>query len=225
MYLAVNSEISITEIAFNYGYSESSAYNRAFKKHFGISPSQFRKKQERSRKKWKISQSKEKEKNMNKPTISIENLDNTKVIYVRFRGSYTEFRKHSRKMFNQLFEFAQKYNLVIENVTKVLTIYQDNPFITDEKNLRTSVAMTVPNTTEFEENEEISTMFLNGKYGVGHFEISAGEYEEAWKYMYDDWLFKEKVGPRDTFPFELYVNEPPKNFKDKSLTDIYIPIN
>lgn len=30
---------------------------------------------------------------------------------------------------------------------------------------------------------------------------------------------------RDAVPFELYVSEPPKNFKDKSLTDIYIPIN
>lgn len=162
---------------------------------------------------------------MEKPTISIEDLDKTKVIYVRFRGTYAEFRKNSRKMFNQLFEFAQKHDLIIENVLKVLTIYQDNPFITDEKNLRTSVAMTIPSNAIIEENEEISTMFLNGKYGVGHFEISAGEYGEAWNYMYNDWLFKEKVETRDAFPFELYVNEPPKNFKDKSLTDIYIPIN
>lgn len=50
MYLAVNPTISITQIALNYGYSESSSYNRAFKKHFGISPLQFRKEQEMSRK-------------------------------------------------------------------------------------------------------------------------------------------------------------------------------
>lgn len=50
MYLWVNKNISITEIALLYGYSESSAYNRAFRKHFGMSPLQFRKQQERSRK-------------------------------------------------------------------------------------------------------------------------------------------------------------------------------
>lgn len=49
VYLSVNLEITVTEISLLYGYSESSAYNRAFKKHFGMSPLQFRKKQEKSR--------------------------------------------------------------------------------------------------------------------------------------------------------------------------------
>ncbi|QLY81257.1 AraC family transcriptional regulator [Clostridium intestinale] len=160
---------------------------------------------------------------MEKPNIKIENID-IRVIYVRFKGSYVDFRKNSRKLFNQLFKFAKERDLIIENVTKVLTIYQDNPFITDEKNLRTSVAMTIPKDVEINEIEEINVMTINGKYGVGHFEISAKEYGEAWNYMYNQWLFKEKVKPRDTFPFELYVTEPPKNMKDKSFTDIYIPI-
>lgn len=161
---------------------------------------------------------------MKAPKITIETLDSTRIIYVRFRGTYAEFRKQSRKMTQQLFAFAEKHNLIIEGQTKVLTIYHDNPFITGEKNLRTSVAMTIPKTAVIEENEEVSVMSIDGKYGVGHFELSLGEYGEAWKYMYDEWLFKEKIEPRDSAPFELYVNEPPKNFKGTSLTDIYIPI-
>lgn len=161
---------------------------------------------------------------MNTPTVSIENIEEMKVIYIRFRGSYAAFRKQSMKMFKTLFAFAEKNNLIVENVTKVLTLYHDNPFITDSSNLRTSVAMTIPSTAKIEENDEISTMSISGKFGVGHFEISAKEYEEAWQYMYQKWLFAEKIEPRDAIPFELYVTEPPKNFKDKSLTDIYIPI-
>jgi AraC family transcriptional regulator len=46
IYLAINSDISITEIAFKYGYSSSSSYNKAFKKHYGVSPTEFRKEQE-----------------------------------------------------------------------------------------------------------------------------------------------------------------------------------
>ncbi len=49
IYLALNSEISITEIAFRYGYNSSSSYNKAFKKHYGMSPTKFRKEQERKR--------------------------------------------------------------------------------------------------------------------------------------------------------------------------------
>lgn len=43
IYLVINSEISITQIAFKYGYNSSSSYNKAFKKHYGINPSEFRK--------------------------------------------------------------------------------------------------------------------------------------------------------------------------------------
>lgn len=40
--LVILPKLSITEIAFRYGYGDSSSYSRAFKKHFSISPSAFR---------------------------------------------------------------------------------------------------------------------------------------------------------------------------------------
>ena len=134
------------------------------------------------------------------------------------------FRKSSRKLFNQLFSFAAASNLVIPGETKVLTMYHDNPFITDAQNLRTSVAMTIPSDIVVNEIEDINVLHISGKFGVGHFEISAMEYEAAWQYMYQEWLFKGKEKPRDSFPFEMYVTEPPKRLRDKSFTDIYIPI-
>ena len=42
IYLVVNKEISITEIAYRYGYCDASSYNKAFKKHYGCSPSEYR---------------------------------------------------------------------------------------------------------------------------------------------------------------------------------------
>lgn len=157
--------------------------------------------------------------------VTIENLVNQKIIYIRFRGSYVDFRKNSRKLFNELFAFAQKNNLIDPNYTKVLNIYDDNPYITKDNNLRTSVAMKVPDDSIFEEEGKVCISSISGKFGVGHFEISAKEYGEAWQYMYQEWLFKDVQRARDAAPFELYVTEPPKNFKDKSLTDIYIPIH
>lgn len=43
IYLTKNKNISITEVALNYGYSDASSYNKAFKKHFKETPLQFRK--------------------------------------------------------------------------------------------------------------------------------------------------------------------------------------
>jgi AraC family transcriptional regulator len=156
--------------------------------------------------------------------ITTEILENQKIIYIRFRGSYTEFRKNSRKLFRELFDFANKNKLIRPDTTKVLTMYDDNPYITKEKNLRTSVAMTIPTNIDVVESGNICTSSISGKFGVGHFDISAKEYGEAWQYMYQEWLFKEGKA-RDAVPFELYITEPPKNLKDRSLTDIYIPIN
>lgn len=162
---------------------------------------------------------------MLEPTaITIEELNNQKIIYIRFRGSYAGFRKQSRQLFNELVDFATEQKLIVPDETKVLTIYDDNPFITDEKNLRTSVAMTIPADANVTEDGNVCESSISGKFGVGHFELSAAQYGEAWRYMYREWLFKDKAKPRDAVPFELYITEPPKNREVKSLTDIYIPV-
>ena len=156
--------------------------------------------------------------------ITTQDVD-VKIIYIRFRGSYAAFRKQSRRLFKTLFTFATTNELIVPGVTKVVTMYDDNPFITADNHLRTSVAMIIPDTTNVTETDEICVGRITGKFGVGHFELGAKDYEAAWQYMYQDWLLKNQLLVRDAVPFELYVTDPPKNFKDKSQTDIYIPIN
>lgn len=161
---------------------------------------------------------------MIKPEIAIKDKS-FRVIYIRFRGEYVAFRKASRKMFNELFAFANKNDLIIEGETKVLTIYHDNPYITNSKNLKTSVAMTIPAGTKIAKEGRICEMKFSGKYAILSFELKLNEYEEAWKYAYNEWLLiNNDIKPRDDFPFELYVTEPPRNLKSRSLTDIYIPV-
>ncbi|MDD2238853.1 MAG: GyrI-like domain-containing protein [Bacilli bacterium] len=160
---------------------------------------------------------------MEKPQISKKDIE-IKVIYIMFKGTYLDFRKNALKMHKELVAFAEKNNLIIPNVTKIITIYHDNPFITKGTNLRTSMAMTVPLDSNYKEEGNISTMNISGKYAILHYNLSRREYDEAWKYSYHEWLFKSKEKPRDSFPFEMYITEPPRNAKDKSLTDIYIPL-
>lgn len=157
-------------------------------------------------------------------SITTKELTNQRIIYIRMRGSYAEFRKQSRHLFKELFAFATENQLIVPENTKVLTIYDDNPFITDEKKLRTSVAMTIPHEATVVESGNICVSSISGKFGVGRFNLSASQYGEAWRYMYQDWLFKDKWISRDAIPFEMYITEPPKKLTEKSLTDIYLPI-
>jgi AraC family transcriptional regulator len=158
------------------------------------------------------------------PTFEVKDIE-FKVIYVRFKGSYLEFRKNAMKMFKKLEKYAIKHNLLVDQLTKVMTLYHDNPFITDQENLRTSVALSVPHSFIVnDDDDEIGELMIQGKYAVLHYSLTLKDYEEAWRYAYHEWLFKSNIKPRDTFPFELYVTKPPRNFKESSLTDIYIPI-
>ncbi|MGL9749993.1 helix-turn-helix transcriptional regulator [Enterococcus sp. DIV0170] len=49
IFLRVNPKLSITTIAMEYGYTDSSSFSRSFKRQFGVSPRNYRKQQEMPR--------------------------------------------------------------------------------------------------------------------------------------------------------------------------------
>lgn len=59
---------------------------------------------------------------------------------------------------------------------------------------------------------------------MGRFNLKLTEYGEAWNYMIREWLSQTAFCPRDSFPFEMCVTRPPRNFKDTSITEIYLPV-
>lgn len=160
---------------------------------------------------------------MEKPIVEIKAI-NFKVIYVRYQGTYIGFRKQSMSMVNQLFAYAKKHQIPNNEKHKVMTLYHDNPYITQEHQLRTSVALMVPHDFDNVNDDVVGNLKIQGKYAIVHFHINRNEYGEAWNYAYFEYLFKSNEKARDSFPIEMYISAPKKNSKDKSFTDILIPI-
>ncbi len=146
-----------------------------------------------------------------------------KVVYVRNTGAYAGDESLFHGMFEKLCKWAGPRELLSNPDTQWLTIYHDNPEITDENLQRISVCMTI--TDDIEGDGEIGTMTVaGGKYAVGQFELSSDEFGDAWMYLCGEWLPESGYQAADIPAFELYLNDPEQHPEKKHIVEIYIPI-
>lgn len=227
-------EITITDIAYGLGFSDSSVFSRSFKNHFSVSPIEYRKQHSNHCKAesapFSYNRSKETgglEGSTVKVAVNVEIKpnDEMKVIYLRYTGSYSGITLAFPNMMRRLYEFGMKNDVLEKEKTKLLTIYHDHHEITQETQLRTSVCMSISTGKSVVLVEDIGCMTLSGgNYAIGHFEIMSDEYQAAWDYMYGKWLPESGYQPRNTYPFEVYVNDPSTHPQGKHIVDIYLPV-
>jgi len=241
--LVNNPKKSITEIALDCGFSGSAAFARAFREAFGTSASEWRKMRKtvsnvsKANGKegkansvssmylddvthtltWRVSM------NDSQVNIKVEDFTDMTVAYVRHQGPYKGDSELFEHLFTTLCTWAGPRGLLEQSEMKMISVYHDDPDVTEEKNLRLSVCMTVPDDTEV--GDEIGKMVVpGGKYAVGHFEILPHEYEEAWKAVYGGWMPESGYQPDDRPTFELYHNDPKTHPEGKHIVDICVPV-
>jgi AraC family transcriptional regulator len=250
--LVDNPKYSITEIALDCGFSSSSSFARAFKDHYKVSASSWRSGEYRDKSKLSITNSKsgKRKSNIRKDTessstynsgtssfemrrsymvdthslhVDVQEMPDLHVAYIRHIGPYKGDTALFAALFTRLFKWAGARNLLQFPNTRILSVYHDNPDVTDESRLRTSVCISVPEDTEV--GGEVGKMTIpGGKYAMAHFEISENEYEEAWNAVYGSWLPESGFQPDDRPCFELYLNDPKEHPEHKHIVDICIPV-
>ncbi len=156
--------------------------------------------------------------------VEVKEIPEMHVAYVRHIGPYKGDPALFERLFTKLFEWAGARDLLHIPETKVMAVYHDNPEVTDESKLRTSMCITVPENTEVE--GEVGKMTIpGGKYAIAHFEIDQTEYEDAWNALYGTWLPESGYQPDADRPaFELYLNNPEEHPEHKHIADIYLPV-
>jgi len=245
--LIENSKLTVTEIAFACGFSSSSSFARAFREYFGTSATRWREKSkicETERNIGKTNSNGGKDAGTSslyamdvesqdrrriemiekeKPKVDVMDVPAMHVAYVRHIGPYKGDEALFERLFNKLFTWAGARDLLDFTETKVLAVYHDNPDVTDESRLRTSVCITMPEGTAV--GGDVGKMTIQGgKYAVGHFELSGGEYEAAWSALYGTWLPESGYQPDDRPTFEMYLNDPKEHPEHKAVVDIYMPV-
>lgn len=242
--LVSNSKYPIGEIASMCGFDNQSSFSRAFQLHFGFSASELRKdksliESKKCKKDSKIGKDDLKSTSYNdvvahvaeqtyspmvKPLgVEVKNVSEMTVAYIRVIGTFDGEKKVFQKAISRLMRWTEIRELIQFPETKVLSLYHDNPSVTDDQKLRTSLCITVPDHTQV--GGEIGKMIVpGGKYAVAHFIISAEEFRPAWDFIWSDWFPKSGYQPDERPCFEVYMNNPDEHPEHKTIVDIYVPV-
>lgn len=194
-------DTSITEIAYRCGFSNYTSFNRAFKKHFGMTAQEFRKLEKAVFTKNKQFYNTKGEllertdktihyEEANVPTfendsiipnadIQVKRMPGYQVAYIRYVGSFYQIGETYDKLLN----WATQNSLLDTTEAKLFTVYHDDPSVTKMDRHRQSVCITIPDNLKVEGC--VGKMVIDGgKYLVGYFELLDTEFEKAWNTMY-----------------------------------------
>jgi len=230
-----NLDVSITDITYTCGFGSTSSFCKAFKDHYKINTKEFRKKYNVHYSKNGQSNSKNDQsnqisdsylwhiKNQNQKIImetiiQVTNMPELDVLYCRHMGQFDQIGK----AYNKLFNWAGPRGLLDFPETKTLTVYHDDPSVTQIENVRQSACITVNHDVKSE--GEIGKMKVpGGNYAIGRFEINDKEFNQAWDTMCI-WLTESGYQPADGYPYELYHNDHTQHPERKFILDICIPV-
>ncbi len=254
MQLLQNEQKSITEVALDSGFASSATFARAFKRHFGLSASEWRSTSGKSDRKigkpkskpghtirkpgeafevsaryldpsnpnlrWRITMNNESKLTAD---VEIQEMPTMHLAYVRHVGPYAGNNELFAGLWQKLCTWAGPRGLLQPPETKMLSIYHDDPNITDEEKLRVSVCITVPQDTPVD--GEIGTMDApGGKYAVARFELDPSQYGDAWAAVFGGWLPQSGFQPDDRPAFEMMLGDPEQHPEHKHSVAICVPV-
>ncbi len=231
-----NLEMPVNEIAYQCGFNSVSVFCRNFKDHFKMSAQEFREN-------WEIEKSKNGQSNSKnnkliasgddyvcdvnslkkgdsimKKKIEVKEMPALNLVYCRHMGDFNLIGQAYAK----LMKWAGPRGLLSSPDVKTVTVYHDDPSVTEIDKVRQSACITVNEDVKTE--GEFGNMSLpTGKYVVGNFEISVTEFTEAWNAVCV-WLSESGYQPADGHPYELYHNNHEEHPEKKFILDICIPV-
>lgn len=160
--------------------------------------------------------------NQTVPVVEVKELPEMTLAYVRYTGPYKGDAELFAGLHERLYRYAGPRGLVNPQ-TQSITIYHDSPEITAENQLRVSVCITVPANTEV--SGEVGKMTLpGGKYALARFELDKDGFQEAWSWVYGEWLPASGYTADDRLGFEWYHNTPEDSAAGRYILDICIPV-
>ena len=230
--LLANQSDDITTIALECGFSSSQNFAKAFRQHFDMTPSQFRK--SKFGNKDRNSENALSLATLYDPSTAFINQSNSErrttmkaevtempeynVAYVRKLGPYN--KATCEQAFNELAQWAGPRGHMATGA--VLQVYWDNPEVTAPEKCRVDACVSVPQGTAVEGQIALQTI-KGGAYGVCHFETKSDSFQQSWEDAFQ-WLVDSGYECSDKPCYELYHNNVADDPEGKWKFDICIPL-
>lgn len=224
--LCTNPKRTIQDIALASGFSNQASFAKALKEYYGMSASALRKQSLletemiiKMRNNGKVLST---ERLYNEPMdFKIEVISATPVMYIRHTGSYKGDSDLFRNLFNELYTFAQKQNL-LNGKNRWFVMYHDFSELTEDEKLRMSICVSIEK--KIKPKGKFGLMQIEGgKYAIGRFKLKTNEYQAAWNTMLLKCIPDYKLIPDDRASFEYYP--PHDEIQNESrVVEIYVPI-
>lgn len=209
-------DVTLEDIAFKTGYATKHALSRAFKNHFGVSPSIYR------------TQSKNlhpffgNEKRVTLDLVpEIKKIASKTIVYIRIIDVYGAEKSFSEG-WRRLGEFACK-NGAINNDTEYIGLSFDDPTITQPTKCRFYACFTSPKKIEPEGPFGVREI-PGGLYAVFLHRGAYYKLKDTYYNIYIRWAAQSEYNIRGSLSFEKYLNSPSSVSEGELLTEIYIPV-
>jgi AraC family transcriptional regulator len=230
----LHNNIKATELAYKYGFSDISSFSRAFKKYYGVSPTEFKK--DNPNRHSKIRQLKSKNgqdyPDYEKYICIINNLKKWTEMNAKIEIKETPQLNLAavthvgvngiENAFETLTKWAIPKGLLENPETKMGRVFYDSFKVTAPDKVRMSIVLTT--NEPFEAEGEINKLTIDKtKCIVGRFEITPNEFEKSWTSLFI-WMNENGYKKSVENPFEIYHNDYREHPENKFIVDLYIPV-
>lgn len=227
--------VPLNELAAKYGFNAPSSFSRSFKKFYGMSPSEFKAKDKGQYSKiCKVDSKNGQEEivfeqyicNINNlknwiqmnAKIEVKEMPGLNLLGINHVGPYEQIGE----VYGKLMQWAGPKGLLAQPNFNTVTVYHDNPKVTEISKIRQTACITIGNPVKTE--GEVRSLSLDkGKFAVGRFEISPTEFGTAWDSMCV-WVVENGYENRDGSYYELYHNDHMQHPEGKFILDICVPV-
>ncbi|MDR2919177.1 MAG: GyrI-like domain-containing protein [Tannerella sp.] len=210
-HLLIVTEQSIESIRLQTNYQTKFSLAKAFKKHFGISMTEYRTR-------YRLVKEQESTKLLK---VEIRRINTCQAVCREVGNTYLDQQFYALT-WQELINYNKKH-LKQASANRFVCISQDNPFVTNLEQRRFHIGIVTD-----EEIKHKGKFFVQeipgGMYAVFRHKGDYSGLPEFYKTIYEQWLPQSGYHLRHPQTFDIFLNTPIEVAVDELLTEIYIPI-